>query len=201
MKPPEWISMTDEYLNQFLRLNDFIVNINISRHSWWHVQAPCLNEYLIIHIDLAIGVSVVVDAIFLTDTSPKYLGDTCIWVRIISHLKTMMCFSSFLCLSSFWFVNNNIGNHTTHFKSCVDDIKNLCHCRQVWTGPEFPKYWLLKLHSQTDKNISFVCPTTFPKFWGKNAKATTKVNLYEPQMKFNKMQELLDIYWNAKLMS
>ena len=29
-------------------------------------------------------------------------------------------------------VNSNIGNHTTHFKSCIDDIKNLCHCRQEY---------------------------------------------------------------------
>ena len=35
-------------------------------------------------------------------------------------------------------------------------------------------YLLLKQHSQTDK-IPFIGPTTFPKFWGKNPKATTKV--------------------------
>ena len=31
--------------------------------------------------------------------------------------------------------------------------------------------------------ISFVGPTTFPKFWGKKAKATTGVILYEPPIK------------------
>ena len=43
-------------------------------------------------------------------------------------------------------------------------------------------YQLLKLHSQTDK-MSFQGPTTFSKFWGKKAKATTRVTLYEPTIK------------------
>ena len=41
---------------------------------------------------------------------------------------------------------------------------------------------VFKLHLQTDK-ISFLGPTTFSKFWGKKAKATTRVTLYEPTIK------------------
>ena len=40
-------------------------------------------------------------------------------------------------------------------------------------------YEILKLNSQTDK-ISFTCPCHLPKIFGKKAKATTKVTLYEP---------------------
>ena len=32
-------------------------------------------------------------------------------------------------------VNSNIGNHTINFKSCVDNIKILCRCRQVRKDP------------------------------------------------------------------
>ena len=30
-------------------------------------------------------------------------------------------------------VNSTFGNHTKHFKSCADDTKRLCRCRQVQT--------------------------------------------------------------------
>ena len=42
---------------------------------------------------------------------------------------------------------------------------------------------LLKLHYQIDK-ISFVGPTHLLKTWSKKAKATTKVTLYEPPIKW-----------------
>ena len=33
-------------------------------------------------------------------------------------------------------VNSYIGNNITDSKNCADDMKILCRCRQVWTGPK-----------------------------------------------------------------
>ena len=60
---------------------------------------------------------------------------------------------------------------------------NLIKAVKVQVSP--PPISVLKLHSQTDK-ISFVGPITFPKFWGKKAKAATRMTLYEPPNIFKK---------------
>ena len=50
-------------------------------------------------------------------------------VRILLECILVLLFFLSTC------VNSNFGNHVTHFKRCVNDIKSLCCCRQVQNRP------------------------------------------------------------------
>ena len=71
-------------------------------------------------------------------------------MRVHSHLTTTMWFCHFFLSSG---VNSNICNHTSHFKSWVDDTKSLSRCRQVRTGPDSSQnnaWWTPQYKDQTN---------------------------------------------------